>query len=153
MDFDPQQTDYNTMLDMFWKNHDPSSKCSRQYMSAIFYHTEEQKNLAQASKKLENSRRNRPVTTSILPANNFYVAEDYHQKYLLQRHPMLCNMLDLSPCGDELVLSHVAARLNGYVGGFGCMTTFEEEWPKLNITEKCAAYIRKAARNNKSRMC
>ena len=48
----------------------------------------------------------------------FYFIHSYHQKYLLQQHPWLMNALDISP-GPELNNSHIATRLNGYVGGYG----------------------------------
>ena len=64
-----------TLLDIFWNNHDPTTSCSRQYMSAIFYHSEEQRSEAEKSMKVaqENNRRN--ITTLILPAKEFYNAE------------------------------------------------------------------------------
>lgn len=110
-------------------------------MSLIFYHDEEQKRLAMETMKAEQEKRISPISTSILPFKVFYNAEDYHQKYLLQRHPFLINALDISP-GDELIKSHVAARINGYIGGYGTMDQFEEEWEKWGITEKMADYIR-----------
>ena len=59
---------------------------------------------------------------------------------MLQRHPQLCNALDINP-GDELIESHVAARINGYVGGFGLIKNFSAEWEKWGISEKMAEYI------------
>ncbi|XP_071538016.1 peptide methionine sulfoxide reductase [Panulirus ornatus] len=141
IDYNPEQTDYCTLLSLFWKHHNPTSKCSRQYMSLILYHDEEQKRLAMETMKAEQKKRVSPISTSIVPFKVFYNAEDYHQKYLLQRHPFLINALDISP-GDELIKSHVAARINGYIGGYGTMDQFEEEWEKWGITEKMADYIR-----------
>ena len=58
---------------MFWKNHDPGASCSRQYMSAIFYHDEEQKRLAEETKAdMEGTKR---IKTQILPMDRFYNAE------------------------------------------------------------------------------
>ncbi|KAK3861342.1 hypothetical protein Pcinc_044506 [Petrolisthes cinctipes] len=141
VDYDPEQTDYESLLSLFWKYHDPTSKCSRQYMSAIFYHDEEQKSLAEKTLKYQQSLRARPVTTSILPFTKFYEAEDYHQKYLLQRHPQLVTALDVDP-GEDLIKSHVAARINGYVGGYGSVANFDKEQKTWGITEKMAEYIR-----------
>ncbi|KAK8750137.1 hypothetical protein OTU49_015259 [Cherax quadricarinatus] len=126
---------------MFWRYHNPTSKCSRQYMSAIFYHDEEQKRLAEESMKAEQEKHIRPITTSILPCKVFFEAEDYHQKYLLQRHPALVNSLDIDP-GEELIRSHVAARINGYIGGYGTVAEFDKEWQQWGISEKMANYIR-----------
>lgn len=87
--FDPMQTSYEKLLDLFWKNIDPTTQnrqfadIGTQYRTAIFYHNEEQKRLALASKeKLENSGKFKgPIVTEIAPAATFYPAEEYHQKY------------------------------------------------------------------------
>jgi len=142
IDYDPEQTDYATMLKIFWKNHDPTSKCTRQYMSAVFYHDLEQKQLAELTMEEEQSKTIVPLATSIIPLKKFYEAEDYHQKYLLQRHSFLMNALDVSP-GEELNNCHVAARINGYVGGYGSTAWFDKEWEKWGINDKMADYIRK----------
>jgi len=87
--FDPSVVSYSRLLDVFWHNIDPTVKDRQfcdvgpQYRSAIFYHGEEQKRLAEASKKaLEQSKRlPGPIYTEIAPAAPFYVAEEYHQNY------------------------------------------------------------------------
>ncbi|KAF2349219.1 Peptide methionine sulfoxide reductase MsrA [Trinorchestia longiramus] len=152
LEYDPQQTDYAKLLDIFWKNHDPTGRLPRQYMSAIFYHNEEQKQMAESSLAAEKKKKS-GITTSILPAEEFYDAEDYHQKYLLQQHPALCSMLDLDPSKEALMASHVAARINGYVGGYGSLAAFEEEWPTLGISEKCAEFVRRKNRNGPRSSC
>ena len=81
---------YETLLDVFWKIHDPTTKdrqgpdIGKQYRSVIFYHNDEQKAAAFASKeKLEKSRAfKNPIVTEIVPVSAFYMAEDYHQQYL-----------------------------------------------------------------------
>lgn len=87
--YDPTRIDYGRLLDVFWRNIDPVDSqgqfCDRgdQYRSAIFYHTEEQRRLAEESKAaLVNSGRfKQPVATRITPAGRFYPAEEYHQDY------------------------------------------------------------------------
>jgi peptide methionine sulfoxide reductase msrA/msrB len=87
--YDPEKIDYNTLLDLFWRQIDPTdgggSFADRgpQYRSAVFYHTEEQKRLAEASRdQLQNSGRyEKPIVTEIRKAETFYPAEDYHQDY------------------------------------------------------------------------
>jgi len=87
--FDPQQIHYEDLLTVFWHNIDPLTPeaqfCDHghQYRSAIFYQGEEQRRLAEASKqKLEESRRFKtPIVTEIVPATEFYPAEEYHQNY------------------------------------------------------------------------
>lgn len=87
--YDPSKTGYAKLLDTFWHNIDPMVKdrqfcdVGAQYRSAIFYHNEGQRQLAEQSKKdLEESKRVQgPIYTEILPAGTFYPAEEYHQKY------------------------------------------------------------------------
>lgn len=90
--YDPAQVSYERLLHVFWRNIDPLVK-DRQfcdsgtpYRSAIFVHGEEQKRLAEASKKaIETSGRfKQPIVTQIVAAGPFYKAEDYHQDYYLK---------------------------------------------------------------------
>ena len=74
--YDPKVTNYSTLLTMFWSNHDSTACHSRQYMSAIFYHDESQKELAEKSKLTHQKQKMRKVQTKILPANTFYDAEE-----------------------------------------------------------------------------
>ena len=86
--FDPSKVSYQTLLDYFWHHHDPLAKdrqfcdSGRQYRAAIFYHDEEQRKLAEESKKAVQAKFvPRVVQTEIAPAGPFYPAEDYHQDY------------------------------------------------------------------------
>ena len=86
--FDPSKVGYQKLLDVFWRNHDPLAKdrqfCDRgdQYRPAIFYHDEEQRKLAEASKKaVQEKLAPRVVQTEIVKAGAFFKAEDYHQDY------------------------------------------------------------------------
>jgi peptide-methionine (S)-S-oxide reductase len=87
--FDPAKVSYDKLLDVFWVNHDPTVKDRQfcdggsQYRPEIFYHSEEQKRLAEASKtKWEKQKPFRqPILTPITQASDFYPAEEYHQDY------------------------------------------------------------------------
>jgi methionine-S-sulfoxide reductase len=87
--FNPKKISYEKLLDAFWRSHDPTDPDGQfadrgdQYRSAIFYHSPEQKRLAESSKgQLENSHRfPKKVITAILPFTKFYPAEQYHQHY------------------------------------------------------------------------
>jgi peptide-methionine (S)-S-oxide reductase len=87
--YDPLKITYPKLLDVFWHNIDPTVQDKQfcdvgsQYRAAIFYHNEGQRRLAQESKQsLEDSKRfSGPIYTEIKPAQEFYVAEEYHQKY------------------------------------------------------------------------
>lgn len=84
--FDPQIIPYGKLLDVFWATHDPTSlnkqgaDVGTQYRSVIFYNSEEQKEIALASKaKLEKSDKH--IVTEIVPYTHFYTAEEYHQNF------------------------------------------------------------------------
>jgi len=65
----------------------------------------------------------------------------YHQKYRLQNHPWLVEILGLTP--ELLCISPLAAKLNGYIAGAGTLEQFERELPSLGLSEKSAQYLRK----------
>ncbi|HRH39063.1 MAG TPA: peptide-methionine (S)-S-oxide reductase MsrA [Flavobacteriales bacterium] len=87
--YDPAVLSADELLEVFWQTHDPTTlnrqgaDVGTQYRSAIFYHTEAQRNIAEAyKKKLDESGAFRaPITTEVSPAGAFYPAEDYHQNY------------------------------------------------------------------------
>ena len=76
VEYDPQQTNYTELLHLFWNNHDPTARNSPQYMSAIFYHDDEQKQLAEETMSEHQAKVSRPITTKILSAETFYNAEE-----------------------------------------------------------------------------
>jgi methionine-S-sulfoxide reductase len=90
--FDPSKVSYEKLLLTFFRMHDPTTLNQQhndrgtQYRSAIFYHTEEQKQIAERVKaRVEKSGAwKKPIVTEITKATPFYVAEDYHQKYLIK---------------------------------------------------------------------
>jgi peptide methionine sulfoxide reductase msrA/msrB len=87
--YDPSKISYAQLLDIFWKQIDPTDPNGQfvdrgmQYRSAIFYHNEDQKSIAEKSKEaLNNSRRyKKPIVTEIIEASEFYIAENFHQDY------------------------------------------------------------------------
>ena len=93
VEYDPSGVSYQQLLDLFWRMHDPTTPDRQgldvgpQYHSVIFYYTPEQKKIAQASKqKLEKSGKfKNPIVTRIVPAQEFYPAEEYHQQYYEKR--------------------------------------------------------------------
>ena len=126
---------------MFWKAHNPGfPSFSRQYRSAIFFHDDRQRRLAEESKKQQGRR----VYTEIEPLSEFYMAEDYHQKYYLRSVELLMRELRVRYPGErEFVDSTVAARLNGYVGGFGSLEQLEQEMESFGLSEQAEQYLRK----------
>jgi peptide-methionine (S)-S-oxide reductase len=90
--YDPSKLTYQKLVDIFWHNIDPLTANAQfcdhgtQYRSAIFYHDEEQKQVAEQSKaELEKSKRfDKPIVTEIAAAGKFWPAEDYHQHYYVK---------------------------------------------------------------------
>lgn len=93
VEYDPPEVSYEDLLDVFWNCHDPTTvnrqgpDIGTQYRSAIFFHDADQESAAITSKeKLQSSGRYpSPIVTEITPAEAFYPAEDYHQRYLEKR--------------------------------------------------------------------
>ncbi len=91
--FHPDQITYDELLDVFWDIHDPTTlnrqgpDFGKQYRSAVFYHTPEQKRAAQLTKEQRQASGmyEDVIVTEITPASTFYLAEDYHQQYLEKR--------------------------------------------------------------------
>jgi len=89
VEYDPSVVSYDEILEVFWSSHDPTTlnrqgpDVGEQYRSAIFFHSAEQEAAARASKeRLQNSGMyEKNVVTQIVPASQFYKAEEYHQKY------------------------------------------------------------------------
>jgi peptide-methionine (S)-S-oxide reductase len=119
IDYDAARISYSQLLDIFWKSHQPDRKTwSRQYMSAVFYHNDEQKKLALQTRDREANRLGSKVYTEILPATMFYPAETYHQKYYLRQVPELVKeYAAIYPDMNAFISSTAVSRVNGYVGG------------------------------------
>ncbi len=89
VEYDPDEISFEELLDVFWANHNPTTLNRQgpdvgiQYRSAIFYHDQQQKEIAERSKQVleESGKYDGPVVTEIVPASTFYKAEEYHQKY------------------------------------------------------------------------
>ena len=85
--FDLDKISFGQILEIFWKSHDPTtlnrqgSDVGAQYRSVIFYHDEEQRKIAEASKKKAQKEFSKPIVTAIEPFRKFFKAENYHQDY------------------------------------------------------------------------
>ena len=96
--FDPARVSYSTLVDHFWKLHNPTTKnrqgpdVGTQYRSVIFFHSPEQELAARASKEAAQAHFQNPIVTEIVPAQTFYRAEDYHQQYLAKRGQRHCHI-------------------------------------------------------------
>ncbi len=98
--YDPSKVNYADLLRVFWENHDPTQlnrqgpDWGTQYRSAVFFHSPEQQALAQSSKDALGAAVERPrrIVTQIVPAAEFFPAEDYHQQYLEKRGLASCHI-------------------------------------------------------------
>ncbi len=144
IDFDPNQISFEELLAMFWDGHNPTRGAwSTQYKAALWVHSEEQREIAERSKVMIAKEKtgkwfNRKIQTEILPATTFYLAEDYHHKYLAQHSPRVWGDI-LEMYRDDTIgwiNSTAAARLNGYVGGYSTMARLEDEIDSLGLSEK-----------------
>lgn len=98
--FDPEVISFETLLDWLWRSHDPTTlnrqgaDVGTQYRSAVFYHSETQREAAEASKAAAQSMFDSPIVTEITSASEFYLAEDYHQDYYrLNKSAPYCQMV------------------------------------------------------------
>jgi len=91
LDFDDNEISYEKLLDHFWMCHDPTTlnrqdpDIGRQYRSAIFHYSDIQKNIAKKSKIKHQPKFNNNIVTEITKADTFYLAEDYHQRFIQKR--------------------------------------------------------------------
>ena len=98
--FDPDLISFEALLDWLWRSHDPTTLNRQgadqgtQYRSAIFYHSEAQREIAEASKAAAQKDFDQPIVTEITEASVFYPAEDYHQDYYrLNKAAPYCQMV------------------------------------------------------------
>lgn len=135
VDFDPSRVDYGELLALFWQSHNPTATRPRQYRSVIFYHDAVQRRAAEASRERERMRRQTALHTEILPLDVFYRAEDYHQKHYLRREKDLLEELQrFYPSSRDLIDAPSAARINGYIGGFGSAETLAHQADQLGLS-------------------
>lgn len=110
-------------------------------MRAVFYHNQLQKEIAVASRDRLERQMGTPVKTVIVPLCSFTMAEEYHQKYNLKRSRLAAELAGLYPDHQDLVDSTAAARLNGYVSGYGSSEQLEREIDSLGINDENARKI------------
>ena len=111
--YDPKETSYEQLLNIYWRNIDPTAENAQfvdhgtQYRTGIFYHSPEQQRLAEESKKqlAASGKFDKPIMTEIVAATTFYPAEDYHQKYY-QKSPIRYKMYSDNTGRHEFTQQH-----------------------------------------------
>ena len=100
VDYDPGKVSFEQLLDLFFELHDPTQlnrqgpDWGTQYRSVVFYHSREQEAAAKATiaRLTDEKRFRKPIVTQVVPAQTFWRAEDYHQKYLEKRGAVSCHI-------------------------------------------------------------
>ena len=88
VEFNPDEISYQELLDVFWKNHNPTTfnrqgvDIGTQYRSVVFYYNQQQQNQAEQLKIAQQENFDNEIVTQIIPSEKFYRAEEYHQNYL-----------------------------------------------------------------------
>lgn len=143
IEYDPGAVTYDELLEVFWRSHDATRRpWSRQYMSAIFYHTAEQKAAAERTRDAEARRSGRRIWTEIAAAGPFFEAEDYHQKYMLQQDRALFGEFEsFYPEFGDIVASTAATRVNGYLSGCGSADAVMNELSSYGLSARGSARI------------
>lgn len=137
IDYNPEKISYRELVRFFWDNHNPYQQpYSRQYMSIVFFHNQKQEETARAVKKDIEDNTGKTIATKFKELNNFYLAEDYHQKYYLQqRSDFRQHYLDIYPI-QEFINSTAVARINGYLAQKGTKDQLAKEINDLGLTEE-----------------
>jgi peptide-methionine (S)-S-oxide reductase len=144
LDYDPQVVSYEELVKVFFASHTPTcaATSSRQYMSAIFFHTADQERVARQVKAQEEERTGAALQTEILPASDFYLAEDYHQKYALQNDSILMyDFRRMYPDLTDIVNSTAATRVNAYLYRCGSLEQLRAELDDLGLSAAGRAYL------------
>jgi peptide-methionine (S)-S-oxide reductase len=151
LEYDPTRILYQELLEVFWAGHNPDRPAwSRQYASIIFYHDEEQRRLAEASKRKYEVQCDCRVYTEIVPAATFYLAEDYHQKYWLRQSPTFMDEFTaIYSDPADFVNSTAAARVNGYLGGYGTLANLQAEIDDLGLPPEAQEALLKIVLNRR----
>jgi len=131
--YDPSKISYEELLTVFWSNENVYTRSlMRQYMSAIFYYNDTQKELAiQSYNQMSQTRQ---VHVEIMEAESFYLAEDYHQKYFLQQHSELMREFQVYSDMKDFIESTAATRVNGYIGGCGTIIDLQHEIDEYGLS-------------------
>jgi len=151
IDYDPEKISFEELLTIFWNSHKPTRTVwKRQYAPALFFHNEYQEKLARETRDNISSNLGEEVRTELIPFTKFYFAEMYHQKYYLQGYDeLMAEYRNIYPSLGDIVNSTSAARVNGYIGGYGDISHFEEEFPLLGLSLDKSGFLMDIVKSNR----
>jgi len=121
-------------------------------MAAVFFHDDEQKRLALLSKdRMKEQKKN--IYTKILPLTNFYNAEDYHQKHRLRSDRDIMREFNaMYPAYEDFINSTAAARINGYLSGYGSFEDLKDELSGFGLSHSAERKLLKIVKNRKGKI-
>lgn len=136
VEYDPAAVTYQQLLDAFWSGHDPSYRhWSRRYASIVFYHSKQQRVLAEQSREHLASRVAGRVLTEIRPVTELHLAERWHQKYHVRQVPQLeAEYREIYPDPAGWIASTALARVNGYLAGYGKLGALRRDLQALGLS-------------------
>ena len=143
IDFNPDELNFEAVLNLIWTSHNPiGAPRSSQYKSAIWFADDQQLVAIKESLEPLVKKYERELTTEILPLETFFNAEDYHQKYVLQRHDAVMKQFGkYYPDFADFVDSTAAARLNGFAYGCGSRSLLEQEQANYGFSPELLAPV------------
>jgi len=148
--FDPSQISYENLLTIFWNEHSATYESySLQYKSAIYCHTREQKLIAKNMKTSLEKISGKPIYTVIEDAKDFYLAEDYHQKFAFQGCTVISGAFKYDTA-ESIAHSPIFPKLNGYLTGRGKREDLLTDLKRWNLSPLLEEQI-KDIHNSKNR--
>ncbi len=141
VDFDPEVISFQEILVKFWEWHNAFGKpYARQYMSAVFYHSEAQR-AAVESDVGRFAALGKSTKTEVAPWQSFALAEDYHQKYYLRRHrEAAAEFKALYPNLLDFIGAYSTMRVNALLGGY--LELDEQELRSFGLSDKVVAMVK-----------
>lgn len=145
IDFDPERIAFTDLLELFLKSHDACGRAwSRQYRSAVFPRTPEQRQQAEAALQAFADSSGREIATAIEDHRHFTLAEDYHQKYRLRySKAILAEYEGMYPTREAFLGSTAVTRANAFLAGYGTTAQRRDELPKLGLSDSALDALRK----------
>lgn len=154
VDFIPDTVSYQYLLELFFEMHNPTRPpWKRQYASAVWCHSPQQYKTACRAKAQAIENRGKSIFTEVYQFKEFYLAEKRHQKYQLRQEPELMHELQMIyPHFLSLIHSTAAARINGYLYGYGSKDQLLKEIGSLGLSEEAQlVLIEKATQRSKAK--
>ncbi|WP_224995822.1 peptide-methionine (S)-S-oxide reductase MsrA [Cesiribacter sp. SM1] len=155
VDYDPDKACFSAILDLFFDKRTPIREpWKRQYASAFFYHDDGQKQQILERKGALEAELGQKVYTEVNAFEAFYLAEERHQKYKLQRQPeLLAEFRAMYPGLEAFVNSTAAARVNGYLYGCGDCERLSREVDSFGLSPRGQKILLDTATNTNGIAC